>query len=176
MKKILAVVGIVLAAAYLQGCASGATVAGMTSTKSFEASRIHMPEKITVATAEGGKATNPLWTSQVGSREFEGALVASLQSNGLLAPGQGAYVLKPTLQKLVQPLFGLDLTVKADVLYVLEDSASGKELLNETISTSYTATVGDAFAAIKRLRLANEGAIRSNIDALIERLAAIPLQ
>lgn len=141
MKKILALVGIVLASAYLQGCASGATVAGMTSVKSFEASRIHMPEKIMVAAAEGGKATHPLGASQVGSGEFEDALVASLQANGLLAPDQGAYVLKPTLQKLVQPLLGLDLTVKADVLYVLEDSASGRELLNQTISSSHTASL-----------------------------------
>jgi len=34
--------------------------------------------------------------------------------------------------------------------------------------------VGDAFAGVKRLRLANEGALRNNIDALVRRLAEIP--
>ena len=176
MKKVLSLIGIALIASYLQGCASGATVAGMTSVKTFGAAKNHMPAKIMVAPAEGGKSTNPLWTSQVGSKSFEEALTASLQSNGLLASGSGAYILKPTLQKLDQQLFGLDLTVKADVLYVLTDSASEKELFHEKINSSYTATFNDAFVAIKRLRLANEGAIRENIEALIERLATVPLQ
>ncbi|WP_082968594.1 hypothetical protein [Perlucidibaca aquatica] len=176
MKKLLSLIGIALIASYLQGCASGATVAGMTSVKTFSAAKNHMPAKIMVAPVEGGKSTNPLWTSQVDSKSFEEALTASLQSNGLLAAGSGAYILKPTLLKLDQPIFGLDLTVKANVRYVLKDSASEKELFNETINSSYTATFNDAFAAIKRLRLANEGAIRKNIEALIERLAKVPLQ
>lgn len=176
MKKLFAVASIVFASIYLQGCATGATVAGMTSVKTFESVNTKIPAKISVAKTEGGKSTNPLWTSQVGSKEFEQALTASLQSNGLLATDSGAYILKPTLKKLDQPLFGFDLTVKADVLYILQESASGKELFNETISSSYTATVGDAFAAVKRLRLANEGAIRSNIEAMIEKLGKVSLQ
>lgn len=173
MKKLLAVIGIVAAAVYLQGCASGATVAGMTSTKTSEAAKTRFPANISIAAAEGGKKTNPMWTSQVGSQEFTDALAASLGNNGMLAGGQGAYVLKPTLQRLQQPLFGIDFTVTADVLYVLKDAA-GKDVMYETISSSHTATIGDAFAGVKRLRLANEGAMRNNIDALIRRLAEIP--
>lgn len=176
MKKIFLFIGIVVTAAYLQGCASGATVAGMTSLNKVAAVQQKMPEKISVATVEGGKSTNPLWTSQVGSKEFEEALKESLKTNGLLAPEQGAYTLKPTLKNLHQPLFGLNMTVRADVLYILTENTSGKELLNETISSSYTATVGEAFAAIKRLRLANEGAIRTNIELLIQRLATLSLK
>lgn len=175
MRKIIAVFGIVLAAAYLQGCASGATVAGMTSLQTVDASKKNMPGKVSVATVKGGKSTNPMWTSQVSSEEFEVALNESLKANGLLSSGQGAYVLTPTLKKLQQPLFGFDLTVNAEVLYVLKESASGKELLNESIFSSYTATVSDAFVAVKRLRLANEGAIRSNIDLLMQRLSKLPL-
>jgi hypothetical protein len=174
MKKLLAVFSIVIAATYLQGCASGATVTGMTSSKANAAAKLRFPGNISVADAEGGKQTNPLWTSQVGSQEFEDALTGSLKNNGMLASGQGAYVLKPTLQRLQQPLFGMDFTVTADVLYVLKDAASGKDVMYETISSSHTATISDAVAGIKRLRLANEGAIRNNIDALLRRLAEIP--
>ena len=176
MKRILSLMGVALIVSYLQGCASGATVAGMTSVKTFDAAKHHMPAKIQVAPAEGGNTTNPLWTSQVDSKSFEEALKASLQNNGLLAPDSGTYVLKSTLHELDQQLFGLDLTVKAAVFYVLKDSLSGKDIFQETINSSHTATFSDAFAAIKRLRLANEGAIRKNIEALIERLSTVPTQ
>lgn len=175
MKKLFAVICLIFATAYLQGCASGATVVGMTSMKTIDAARQHMPEKISVAAVDGGRSTNPMWTSQVDSKSFEDALTESLKINGLLSSGQGTYVLKSTLQNLQQPIIGLDMTVRADVLYVLKDSVSGKALLNETITSSYTATISDAFAGIKRLRLANEGAIRSNIELLIQRLATLPL-
>jgi hypothetical protein len=87
----------------------------------------------------------------------------------------GKYVLKPTLRKLHQPLCGIDMKVTADVHYVLSETASGKLLFDETISASYTAKASEAFVGTKRLQLANEGVIRVNIEALIERLGKLSL-
>jgi hypothetical protein len=42
-----------------------------------------------------------------------------------------------------------------------------------TIATPYTAKANDAFLAVERLKLANEGAIRTNIARLIEELMAL---
>lgn len=175
MKKILTIVGLLVSVLYLQGCASGASVAGMTSTKTIDSLKVRMADSITVAPAAGGKATNPLWTSQVGSKEFETALKDTLANNGVLSSSSSKYVLHPSLIKLDQPLFGIDLKVRADVNYVLKNRASGQELMNQTITSSHTATVGDSFVAVKRLRLANEGAIRKNIELLLHRLAELPL-
>jgi len=174
MKRMFAVTSLVLSAALLQGCATGATVAGMTSLQTAGA-QSGLSDKIGLARAEGGKETNPLWTSQVDSASFEQALKDSLLANGLLAPAAGAYVLKPSLVSLKQPLFGLDMTVTADVLYILREKSTGRDVLNETIHSSHTATVGDAFVGTTRLRLANEGAIRNNIELLLKRLRSLQL-
>jgi len=48
-------------------------------------------------------------------------------------------------------------------------------VFQEVIPSSYTATVSDAFAAITRLRLAEEGAARANIQDGLNRLAQLKL-
>jgi len=171
MKKIIATLGIVVSMSLLQGCATGATVAGMTSSKTVPSLKSIYAEGITVAPVVGGKSTNPLGTSQVGSKEFEGALRSTLSNNGILASGNSRYVLYPELKKLKQPMFGLNFTVTADVNYVLKNQASGQEVMNKLVVSSSTATVGDSINGVQRLRIANEGAIRENIELLLQRLA-----
>lgn len=172
--RILGLAAIISATLVLQGCATGANIQGMTYDKA--AASTLMQGQLSVAPVKGGKNTNPLWTSQVSSEAFEGALKASLLKAGMLnQTGQGPLVLEANLVSLKQPAFGLDMTVTATVGYVLKDAA-GKNVLIETIVTPYTATVGDAFVAVKRLRLANEGAIRKNIEALLAKLEALNLQ
>jgi hypothetical protein len=66
------------------------------------------------------------------------------------------------------------MTVTSHVNYLLTKRASGETILAETVKTPYTATTGDAFAAIKRVRLANEGSIRANIQTFLRRLYEKP--
>lgn len=170
----LGLLAIMSGALALQGCATGANTQGMTYQKAVASQALQ--GQLSVAPVTGGKQTNPMWTSQVSSEAFEGALKASLLQAGMLGQaGQAPLTLEANLISLKQPLFGLDMTVTATVGYQVKD-ASGKAVLVETIVTPYTATVGDAFAAIKRLRLANEGAIRKNIETLIGKLEALKLQ
>ena len=49
MKRILSFMGIALIVSYLQGCASGATVAGMTSVKTFLIT-YKIPPRLTIGT------------------------------------------------------------------------------------------------------------------------------
>lgn len=73
-------------------------------------------------------------------------------------------------------MFGLDFEVTTHVKYILTDRENtGAVVLNETIVAPYTATIGDAFAAIKRLRLANEGSGNANIQGLLEKLAELQI-
>lgn len=172
--RVLGLLAILAAAVNLQGCASGASMQGMTYEKA--AASVVMQGQVAVAPVKGGKDTNPMWVSQVSSEAFEGALKASLLKAGMLSQaGQAPLTLEANLVSLKQPMFGLDMTVTATVAYQLKD-ANGKVLMLETIATPYTATVGDAFVAVKRLRLANEGAIRKNIETLIGKLEKLNLQ
>lgn len=49
-------------------------------------------------------------------------------------------------------------------------AAGGAPVFDEVLTTPYTAKVGDSFLAVERMRLANEGAIRSSIAAFIGKL------
>ncbi len=71
---------------------------------------------------------------------------------------------------MAQPLAGFDMTVKASVKYTLTDTQTGKKVFDEFVSTSHTATMGDTVIGVQRLRLANQGAIKKNIKALIDLL------
>ncbi len=128
-------------------------------------------EAICVRSVTGGQETNPILMSQVDDRAFRQALESSLRANGLLGVNC-RYQADANLLSLIQPVFGLDLRVTALVNYRLEDAAGGV-LLRETIGSAYTATFSDSAVAIVRLRLANEGAIRTSIADFFARLRAL---
>lgn len=173
MKKIIAALSFSVVFTLLEGCASQATVQGMTASRTIQAPALG--NRIAVSDVGGGKQTNPLWTSQVSNENFDAALKASLKAAGLLSGPDGRYKLSANLLDLQQPVFGLALTVTSTVRYVLTDSTTGKVLLQENIVLPYTAGFGDSAMAIKRLRLANEGAIRVNIDALLTKLEKLDI-
>lgn len=127
----------------------------------------------------GGQKTNPLWTSQVANEDFKAALETTIRRSGLfsqvLEGGSGQYQLDVRLVQLRQPMMGFNMTVEAQTDWRLRETSSGRVIWEEHVNKAFTATVGDAFAGVKRLRLANEGAIRENIKAGLGRIAALPL-
>lgn len=167
-----------LLALVLVGCAAPARVEQMQVNTSLAtrtaAANSPLKESIAVKDVTGGKETNPMWISNVSSSDFSRALQASLKDAGLLSGNnQGSkYALVAHLQRLDQPMFGASLTVTATVLYSLVERESGKEVFAKTVAVPYTAAWNDAFIAAERLKLANEGAIRVNIQQLIDALLA----
>ena len=164
----------------LTGCASSAKIDGMTVDEAQARGNTYssaLQDNLQVKEVQGGEETNPLWTSEIGGVEFQGALEQSLGNAGLLSNDENApYTLRAKLLRVDQPLFGLDFEVTSEVEYSLIDNASGQELFRETLRTPFTAGVGDAFIAVKRLRLANEGSARENIAALLKRLSALNIE
>jgi hypothetical protein len=157
----------------LAGCATPARVDSMrvSGTPSQRIAPSPFRGNLAIGDVIGGKETNPLWTSQVGSVEFERALEASLGDLGLLAPRQGGrFVLNSALEKTEQPLFGVSFTVTSTVHYAITERATGKLLLDKSLTTPYTAEFSDALLGVERLRLANEGSIRENISRFIKEL------
>ena len=135
-----------------------------------------LKSNMTVIEVSGGKKTNPLWTSEIDNPEFKGALEDSLKTAGLLGDSATAkYQLKAELLKVKNPPFGFDMTVTTEIKYLLTESAGGKEIINKTITASYTAKVGDAFVAVKRLRLANEGSAKMNISEFLKELSNLKI-
>lgn len=125
-----------------------------------------------VGTITGGVATNPLWVSQVGNPEFRQALESSLAAHGLLAgTAPCRWQIDANLLGLSQPAFGLDLEVTSHINYTA--AAPGQApFLAATISAPFTATFSDHAIAIVRLKLANEGSIRGNIQQFLDQLRA----
>lgn len=158
----------------LSGCATPARVDQMVVSGAPHQRIAETPLRNNVAIRDvtGGQETNPMWKSNVGSSEFSQALEESLRTVGLLAANRqaGSHTLTVHLQNVAQPFIGLDMTVTASVNYIVAERATGREIFNRTVSVPYTAKFGDSLLGVERLKLANEGAIRTNISQLIEEL------
>lgn len=165
----------ILLLAVLSGCATPARIDQMTAKKIDTLKIVNetpLRNSLSLKGVSGGESTNPLWLSKVGSDDFKQALEQSLKTAMLLAADQskGSYLLSTTLVSLNQPWVGLDLQVIATVEYSLEERATGRKVFSTTISTPYTATFSDAVLAFERLKIANEGAVRENIEKIIDEL------
>ena len=175
--KWIAVVGCVFLVA---GCASPARVDQMAASgqPSQRVAETPLRNNVAIRDVSGGQETNPMWKSNVGGGEFTLALEESLRNVGLLAANKqaGRFTLTAHLQSLDQPMFGLDMTVTASVNYVMVERATGKEIFQRTLTLPYTAKMGDAFIGVERLKLANEGAIRTNISQLIDELFRLKIE
>lgn len=168
---------LLIAAAIVEGCASPATVPAMVAAPSMPAERFQaspLARAIAVEGVTGGEPTSPLWVSKVGNAEFDQALRRSLESAALMAstPAAAKYDLRANLVTLSQPMVGFDLTVKASVKYTLVERATRQPVYDDFVSADHTATFSDHPLAAERLRLANEGAIRKNIEAFIRDVVA----
>lgn len=166
----------VLLLGFLGACATPARIDGMTAgyQVTAAASDSALRTRVSIEQVTGGKGTNPLWTSQVDNTRFRAALEQSLASSGLLADGRmDSFLLTADLQSLKQPMFGASMTVTASIRYRLVDRVSDAAVYDRTISIPYTAKFSDSFIGTERLKLANEGAIRLNIEALIQDLVVL---
>lgn len=160
---------------YLSGCASGAKMENMVYDGPENPYSANLENNIGMSSVTGGEKTNPAWTSEIDNDAFAGALKESLLKEGLLS-GKGRYQLEVIMLEVDQPFFGLDFKVTTHVKYILTDLENDNAvLMNKTVVASHTATIGDAFAGIKRLRLANEGSGKENIAGLLKALSQLKI-
>jgi len=163
--KIIFIIGLILS---LSGCAQKALMKNMT-VKHIDKQTLDLNYKnaISIQSTNGGTETSSMGTSQIDNDEFKKAVIASLINAGLYSRG-GKYKLKIEIVDIEQPSFGLDMTVTMTVKYTLLNYENKSIVFQRTIKSPYTATVGDAFAGIKRLQLANEGSAKENIYKLLK--------
>lgn len=173
---VLATVGL------LSGCATPASSERMTVSDHRQTSQIpashSLKGNIGVAMVTGGGDTNPMWRSKVSSEAFQRALEDSLRNATLLNPtlSAGKYQLTADLLDLSQPLTGANLDVSTSVRYSLIEKSTRKEVYARVVQSVHTARWNDAFNFNDRLNIANEGAIRTNIQMVIDDLFQLNLR
>ena len=174
-KSVRALLALLSLALLLVACASGAKPDSMVADRVEIAHKSSQDVSIAVS---GGKETSSMGASQISDAAFAQALTQSIEKVGLFAKvssGPARYTLTAFIGNVDQPMVGFSLTVKMEVSYTLKDAQSGMTLWTQNIASQHTATTGDAFAAVERLRLANEGAAKENIRQAIEAMAALNL-
>lgn len=173
MRKILAIFSVVV----LAGCATPAAVEQMAVSLPITQTNPALKNSVAVAEVTGGRDTNPMWTSQVSGDAFRRALEQSLESAGMFNKivAGSKYQLTADLTRLDQPMMGFDMTVGSTVRYSLIETQTRKEIYARVIQISYTAKMSDAFVGSQRLKLANEGAVRANIEAFVKDLIALKI-
>lgn len=157
----------------LAACAAPARVSQMVvhDPVAQGADKSNLADAVSIGSVSGGKETSPLWKSEVSTADFQSALEGSLRSQGILSKEEkGKYILEANLLGMSQPSFGFDFEVTMHANYSLLDAATGEPILQETVTSAYTATVDDALLGVERLKLANEGAARNNIKNFLEIL------
>jgi hypothetical protein len=167
------IAGLLVCAALIGGCASGSKPDAMVAQV---VAPVHKTDGDVSIAVSGGKETSKMGASQISNDAFAQALRESIEKAGLfdnVATDGARYRLTSFIGKVDQPMFGFSLTVKMEVSYALKDTKSGSTVWAKDINSEYTATAGQAFAAVERLRLANEGAARENIRQALTEMAAL---
>jgi len=135
--------------------------------------------QVAVPPVQGGMATNRWWGSRVAADALQQALEASLHAVGMqpLAPLPAArFELRAELVQLDQPLVpAVGVTVDVAVRYTLVDKlADGRIVYQRRIANTEEARLGEAILSpSERLRIANERALRANIDLLLRDLVTL---
>lgn len=173
--KIIKVTFALVISAYLWGCASGAKVENMVFQGDQKNYSVEIQQNMELGEVSGGKKTNPAWTSEIDNEAFSGAVKESLKSQGLYSD-TGKYRLEVEMLKVDQPLFGFNMKVTTHVRYILTNTNSQVVVFDDTIIAPHTTSAGEAFAGVKRLRLANEGSARKNIEGLLNRLTELQIE
>jgi len=158
-------------ALFISGCAFPATKEGMVVTNYLAPKQTG--ENIFVKESTGGSTTLPFWTSQIPNDNFTEAVKESLirsKAFSALSTNWGDdWGLEIEIRNVDQPMFGFDLTVITETKYTLY--LKDKKVYTTYIRESATATVGDSFIAIARLRIANEKSAQANVKKFIAELS-----
>lgn len=134
---------------------------------------------VTVGSVTLGRDVGTPWTSAVGPDQVQQALVQTLAAAGLGQPARGQsrdgrFRLDGQLLTLSRPYAGFAMTVTAAIAWRLTDVTNGAVVYDRTLQGLGTATLDDAVDNNNRLRIADQRAIRANLQQLVQDLSALP--
>ena len=165
----------VLALAWVGACAPPANYSAMVAgvPPGLGAAPVYR-NAITVGSVTLGRDVGTPWTSAVGSDQVQQALVQTLAGAGLAQPANGRFRLDGQLLTLSRPYAGFAMTVTAATAWRLTDGANGAVIYDRTLQGLGTATLDDAVDNNNRLRIADQRAVRANLQQLVQDLYALP--
>jgi len=159
------------------GCSTPAKPESMTVASPLGITKQHA-DPISVHVS-GGKDTNPAWTSQISDADFTTAIESSIRQSGLFSGvvgrDGGTFHLEVMLVRVAQPIAGFSMTVTVEVNWTLSRSSDKSVVWQKAVISNHTATTGDAFAGVTRLRMATEGAARKNIEQALQQISQLDL-
>jgi hypothetical protein len=165
-----------VAALVVGGCASGAKPEAMLARTSMP---VHQSQSDVHVAVIGGKETSAMWVSQISDQDFGQALQDSIIQSGLFRKattnGPAAYRLDAFIVQINQPMFGASMTVSMEVNYSLARTNPKEVVWQKAVTSTYTAPFSEAFLGATRLRKANEGAARRNIEQAITEISQLRL-
>lgn len=160
----------------LGGCASPANRAAMTPTDLVISK--HFPYSLSVSTG-GGSETGAMDSSNIADADLKAAIEDAVRNSKLftaIVEGNGGdYELSVRVTNLSKPMFGGTFTVQMETAWSLTRVADRTVVLRKAVQSSGTATMGDAFAGVTRLRMAVEAASRNNIRQGLAAIAELKL-
>lgn len=174
--KHIQLVWICVITAWLAGCASPASRQALVVNDASIAAK--HPYSVAISTSGGGE-TGAMDYVNISNKDLAGAIEDSIISSGLFSKvihGDGAdYKLNVTLVSMSKPMFGISFTVDMEMAWSLVNTRTNEVFMRESIKSSHTTTMGEAFAGVTRVRLAVEGAAQNNIRQGLEKVAALAL-
>lgn len=129
---------------------------------------------ITVGSVTLGRDAGTPWMSAVSPDQVQQALVQTLAVAGLGQPANGRFRLDGILLTLDRPYAGFAMTVTATIAWRLTDTTNGAVIYDRVFRTLGTATLDDAVDNNNRLRIADQRAVRANLQQLVRDLYALP--
>lgn len=129
---------------------------------------------ITVGSVMLGRDVGTPWTSAVSPDQVQQALVQTLAAAGLGRPANGRFRLDGQLLTLSRPFAGFAMTVTAAIAWRLTATTNGAVLYDRTLQGLGTATLDDAIDNNNRLRIADQRAVRANLQQLVQELYSLP--
>lgn len=135
--------------------------------------------QVGLAPVKGGQETGRWWGSRVSALALQQALDESLHAVGMKPPAPlppARFELQAELVQLDQPLVpAVGVTVGVAVRYTLLDKAGdGRVVYQRRIANTEEARFSEAIVSPnERLRIANERALRANIDLLLRDLVTL---
>lgn len=136
--------------------------------------------------ASGGCEDCASGEARLSAAQLREAAVQALRGSALFAavqegPAAGpegpppGYDLALHIFRVDVPVLGFDMRCTVELGWTLSRPGAAGPVWQQAIETTQTARVGDAFAAVERVRLCWEGAVRTNLAEGIGRLARLPL-
>ena len=169
--------GVALAPFFLGSCAEPTDTSTMTAAPMTFTTKHAGSVSVTVT---GGSDKAALDASTIVNSDFAEAIKKSLAQSGLFASVVAAgqpeqYQLAAAIVRVDQPEIGRAMTGTIEVNWTLTQLSNKYVFWKKTIVSSYTAKAGEAFSGVDRLRLANEGAARVNIQDALTQISVLPL-